>query len=190
MTQNSSSMDVFDPDSAEARAVAEQEAEMIARGEPLETKKPMNFYGFGASAKTFMLPDGIQYIEYKPMNSGMRDEYEHRTQRDISVHSASKKMNMRLDPAKERAALLEISITGWNLLKPNKNGELVQHPFSQPALREFLRMVDPSIVMDLETEIRRANKWLVGDASLEDLYEQREALEAEIAEMEGIQGED
>lgn len=183
-------MDVFDPDSAEERAVAEQEQELIARGEPTTVQKPINFYSFGSQTQTFMLPDGIQYIEYKPMTSGMRDDYEHRTQRKISVHQASKKMDMNLDPAKERQALLEISVVGWNLLKPNKDGELVPHPFSAPALREFLRMVDPAIVMELEQEIRKANKWLIGDASLEDLYEQRDALEAEIAEMEGIAGED
>lgn len=182
-------MDVFDPDSPEARAIAEQEREMVARGEPTEAKKPINFYSFGSEAKTFMLPDGVQYLEYKPMTSGMRDEFEHRTQRRISVHQASKKMDMSLDPAKERQALLEISVVGWNLLKPNKDGELVPHPFSQPALREFLRMVDPSIVMDLEMEIRKSNKWLIGDSSLEDLYEQRDAILAEIEEMEAVEGE-
>lgn len=169
--------------------MAEQERELIARGEPTQVQKPINFYSFGSQTQTFMLPDGIQYIEYKPMTSGMRDDYEHRTQRKISVHQASKKMDMNLDPAKERQALLEISVVGWSLFKPNKDGELVPHPFSAPALREFLRMVDPSIVMELEQEIRKANKWLIGDASLEDLYEQREALEAEIAEMENIAGE-
>lgn len=162
---------------------------MVARGEPTEVPKPINFFSFGTETKTFMLPDGIQYIEYKPMTSGMRDEFEHRTQRKISVHQARKTMDMNLDPAKERQALLEISITGWSLFKPNKDGDLVPHPFSAPALREFLRLVDPSIVMDLEVEIRKANKWLVGDANLEDLYEQRDALEAEIAEMEAVQGE-
>lgn len=188
MTQNSS-VETFEPDSAEARAIAHQEQELAARGEPLKADKPINFFSFGDKVETFMLPDGIQYLEFKPMNSGMRDDFEHRTQRSISVHQASKKMDMQLDPAKERQALLEISVVGWNLLKPNKNGELVPHPFSQPALREFLRMVDPSIVMDLENAVRKANKWLVGDSSLADLYEQRDAIEQEIAELESVEGE-
>ena len=183
-------MEAFDHDSSEARAIAQQEQEMTARGETLQVDQPMNFFSFGDKVETFMLPDGIQYLEFKPMNSGMRDDFEHRTQRSISVHQASKKMDMRLDPAKERQALLEISVTGWHLLKPNKNGELVPHPFSQPALREFLRMVDPSIVMELEDAVRKANKWLVGNASLSDLYEQRDALEQEIADMEALEGED
>lgn len=190
MTQNPSSMDVFDPDSAESKAIAEQEAELAARGEPLTQKQPMNLYGFGSSVEQYMLPDGIQYLEYKALNSGERNDFEQRTQRNISVHQASKRMDMRLDPVKERQVLLELSVVGWNVYKPNKDGDLVPHPFSKPALNEFLRMVDPGIVVDLEQTVRRANKWLIGDSTLEDLYEQREALEAEIAELEESAGED
>lgn len=189
MMENASAMDTFDPDSAESRAIAQQEAELVAQGKPTVADKPMNFYGFGSSTEQFMLPDGIQYLEYKILNSGERNEFEQKTQRRISVHQASKKMDMNLDPVKEREVLLSLSVVGWHLFKPNKDGELVPHPFSKPALNEFLRVIDPAIVVDLEQTVRKANKWMMGDSVLEDLYEQREALEAEIAELEAIEGE-
>lgn len=176
----------FDPSTDEGQAIERQNQDLASRGEAVETKKPLNLFGFGTENKFYYFPDNVQYIEYKVMNSGMRDEYEKRTSREVRIQNVSKDMKLRLDPAADRAAILEISIVGWNVLQADGVTPL---PFSKGALREFLKAIDPSYTVELEMQIRKDNPWLMGDTDLADLYEQRDALEEQIREAEAVQGE-
>lgn len=176
----------FDSDTAEGQAIERQNQDLVSRGESIEATKPINLFGFGTQTKHYYFPDDVQYIEYKVMNSGMRDEYEKRTSREVRIQNVSKDMKLRLDPAADRAAILEVSIVGWNILQEDGVTSL---PFSKSALRDFLKAIDPSYTVELEMQIRKDNPWLMGDTDLTDLYEQRDALEEQIREAEAVKGE-
>ena len=182
MTQDTTA---FDPNTEEGQAIERQNQELVANGQSVETKKPINLFGFGTETKRYFFPDDVQYIEYKPMNSGMRDEYEKRTAREVKIQNVSRDMKLNLNPAADRAAILEISITDWHILRADGT----PMPFSKAALRELLAALDPSYTVELEMQIRKDNPWLMGDTDLKDLYEQRDALDEQIREAEAVQGE-
>lgn len=182
MTQDTTA---FDPSTPEGQAIERQNQDLVAEGKPTETKKPINLFGFGTETKQYFFPDDVQYIEYRPMNSGMRDEYEKRTAREVKIQNVSRDMKLNLNPAADRAAILEISITGWYILDGDGN----PLPFTKAALRDLLSVLDPTYTVELEMQIREDNPWLMGDTDVKDLYAQRDALDEQIREAEAVQGE-
>lgn len=181
----------FDPsNAAAAQALAAQQADAVAAGEPIATRKRRNHWRFDAAAERFVLDEETgEHIEFVPMDGGKKAEYERRTARDVWMQTGGEKsMRMSLDPAKDREALLETSITGWFLERP-EGENWVPVPFSKAALREWLRIADPEVITELEMAVRKANPWLLNEQSLEDLKSARDELDEQIKAKESLEGE-
>lgn len=184
----------FDPrDTTEATALAEQNAQAREHGEPVATRKRKNNWRFDAAPERFDVDKEFgEYIEYRPMDGGMKAEFERRTAQDMWVQTGGRQnMRMSLDNARNREALLEISISGWYLEKPsNQNPDIWESvAFTKSNLRQWLNHADPTLLTELESEIRKANPWMLNEQSLEDLESARDELEEQIKAKRDLEGE-
>lgn len=187
----------FDPtDEVEVRALAAQNAAARAAGEPTVTRKRRNHWRFDAAPERFILDKETgEYVEFTPMDGGRKTEYERRTSRDIYMQTGGKQnMRMSLDPARDREALLEGSITDWHIERPEVDKATgvetwVPVPYNKANLREWLRVADPEDLTELEIAIRKANPWLLNEQSLDDLKEARDELDEQIRAKEDLEGE-
>lgn len=186
----------FDPsDEVEVAALKQQNADLAAAGEPLVTRKRRNHWRFDAAPERFTLDDETgEYVEFTPMNGGSKTEFERRTSRDIYMQTGGKQsMRMSLDPARDREALMECSITDWHIERPEPaagGGEAwVPVPFNKANLRDWLKFADPEDLAELEAAIRKANPWLLNEQNLEDLYAARDEIEEQIRAKEDLEGE-
>jgi hypothetical protein len=80
---------------------------------------------------------------------------------------------MKMDSGAERHALIQACAVGWNVVRGEN--ELVK--FDKHTLESFLNAIDPRLVEALEVKIRKANPWLLGDMSVEDIDKEIENLQ-------------
>lgn len=130
-----------------------------------------DYWGFEGDAQKWFFPDGKQYIEFKRLNEGEKTRFQQQTNRDITLERQSGNARVKMDPASERHALIEASVTGWNL---RRGGEDV--PFSKGSpgsnLGQWLQVANPVHVERLEFEIRKANPWLQAEMTVEEIDKQ------------------
>jgi hypothetical protein len=131
----------------------------------------VDYFGF-SQEETYYLPDGEQYFKFRVMNEGDKSQFQRRTQRDVVVERQSGNARMKMDQAQERHELIRTCVTGWNLYR---GGQPIQ--YNERALKDFLELADPKIVEGLETAIRKANPWLLGEMSSEDIRKEIDNLE-------------
>jgi hypothetical protein len=130
-----------------------------------DTDRPVqqDYFGFQATEK-FHLPDGLSWIEFRVMNEGDKLKFQKKTGRDINIDRRSGDARIKMDPGTERHELIITCCVNWNL---TRNGELV--PFGDRSIRDFLELANPRVVEDLEKAIRKANPWLLGEMTVEDI---------------------
>jgi len=129
-----------------------------------------DYFGFQATER-FIFPDGLTYIEFQVMNEGQKLKFQKATGRDI-VLQRSGDARMRMDPGTERHELIKTCVTNWNL---TRGGQLV--PLNPRTMDDFLKLANPRIVEELEKAIRKANPWLLGEMTSEDIQKQIDDLE-------------
>lgn len=149
--------------------------ESVAETQPVEQA---DYFGFGGEDR-FLFPDGVSFIDFRVMNEGQRKKFQTLTKRDVVMERRTGDTRVGLDPAEERHALLRAACVGWNL---KRGGRTV--PFNERALLDFLEFADPRLIDKLEAAIRKANPWLVGEASSEEIKEQIKQLEEMLVEAE------
>lgn len=142
-----------------------------------------DYWNFSKSER-FMFPDGKQWIDFQVMNEGQKSDYQRATNRDITINRKSGNATLRNDIADERHALIKTSVTGWNL---RKDGNWIG--FDKRTLESWLQFANPSLIEDLEVEIRKANPWLQGEMTVEDIDKEidrlRELREETVKREEG-----
>jgi hypothetical protein len=145
----------------------------------------VDYFGF-AEEHEWYLPDGRQFFTFKVMNEGDKAKFQRKTQRDVIVERQSGNARMKVDQADERHQLIQTCVTGWNLYR---GGQPV--PFTERNLRDWLDLANPKIVEDLEREIRKANPWLLGEMTSEDIQKEIDNLQEMLkTQLEREQGED
>jgi len=130
----------------------------------------VDYWGTDETAK-HMLPDGKQYFIIQVMNEGQKTEYQSKNRVDVTMTRGGNSQ-IKMDPGKERHALIETSVTGWNLYK---GGEAIL--FSKQMLRKWLETAPVALVEKLEMAIRKANPWIQGDMTADMIREQIEELQ-------------
>lgn len=154
---------------------AQAELDAAAAGVPTtETPQYDDYWGFDERQQWFF-PDGKQFIEFKIMNEGDRSRYQKLVNRDIAVSRATGDAKIKLDQAEERKALLESSVTGWNLYR---QGSPVPFAIGSPGatFEQWLAAANPKLVDDLEFAIRKANPWLQAEMSVEEIDKEMDRL--------------
>lgn len=134
-----------------------------------------NYWGFNATDK-FFFPDGITFIEHKVMNEGDKVRFQKATGRDITL-SRQGDAKLKLDAGAERHTLIKTVIVSWNLIRDDGMGNPEPVPCDDRNQNAWLSVADPRIVEDLEVAIRKANPWLIGELTVEELEKQKEEIE-------------
>jgi len=131
----------------------------------------VDYFGFARSLRHY-LPDNITWVEFEVMNEGKKSKFQKATQRSLTIKKGSGDASTSLDQAAERHALILESLTDWNL---KRRGSSI--PFNKgQALRDFLELADPQVIEGIELAIRKANPWLLGEMSSEDIQQQIDEL--------------
>jgi hypothetical protein len=139
---------------------------------PSEPQHQQNdYFGFDRIER-YTLPDGVSYIEFKPMNEGAKKAYQDKTSKDLVLERTSGNARMSVLQGSERHELIRSSVTGWNL---KRGGQPVQ--FNKVNLGDFLALADPRVIEGLEKAIRKANPWLLAEMSSEDIQKEIDNLE-------------
>jgi hypothetical protein len=158
-----------------------------AAGVPQTEQVFENYYGF-SQTHIFELPDGVQFIEFQTLSEGGKAKFQEETSSDITLRRSTGDASIRATPSRERHALLTASVTGWHMLRP-KPGAVP--PFTRANMQpvtfskgtpgsefeKWLQVADPKLIERLETAIRKANPWLLGEMKSEDIKEEIARLE-------------
>lgn len=129
-----------------------------------------DYFGFD-DVRTVSLPDGESYVEHKVFTEGERRSYLNKINREVTIKKGGD-ATIQTAGGDARHALLETAVCGWNLLKDGK-----EFSFSRPNLRTFLDAASPRIIDLVERDIQKANPWLMGEMTVEDIEEEIQNLE-------------
>ena len=144
------------------------------------TKEPEQVDYFGTDETfRFVFPDGITYVEHKTLTEGDRRKFLKATSKGVKVEKNTGDTFIPLDPGGQRIELLKIAIIDWNMVS---KGQTVA--FSSSALDRFINSANPSLIEDIEEEIRNHNRWLLDDLTAEDIKEEIERLQDMLEEVE------
>lgn len=150
----------------------------------------VDYFGFDDTERYF-LPDGRQYIEFKPLTEGGRAKYEAATSRDIRFNRRTDDAAIKMDAGAERRALIEASVVGWSVARVRTIGNEKRWepvPFSKGSpgstLSQWLDQTNPRLVNELVREIRRANSWMAEDMTSEMIREEIKRLEEMLQQAE------
>lgn len=146
-----------------------------------------NYFGFETTEKYF-LPDGKQWIAFKPMNEGARALYETKTQKDITLNRRNDDAKIRVNAAEDRHALIRESVCDWFLVQKDvSTSEWRQIPFSGGpggTFNQWLQRANPKIVNELHRAIQNANSWMIAEQDPEQIKEEIERLQKMLVEAE------
>ena len=140
-----------------------------AQGNTDAQGQQQDYFGFDRTEKYF-LPDGVSYIEFKPMNEGKKKQFQDKTSRDLVLKRGGD-ASMSVLQGTERHELIHASCVDWNL---TRGGRPV--PFNKVNLGDFLTLADPRVIEGLEKAIRKANPWLLAEMKSEDIQKEIDNL--------------
>lgn len=143
-----------------------------------------NYFGFEETVKHF-LPDGKQWIAFKPLNEGERAQYEAKTQRDISFNRKTDDAKISINASSDRHALIMQSVCDWHMVQRTPTGEWVAVAFTKGSggvFAQWLSRANPKIVNDLYAAIQRANPWMMNEMTTEMIEEEIKRLEELLSE--------
>lgn len=181
MTQPIFDPNSLDPEFAEQREahVAATERAMVAAGQIVETKPEFeDYYSFSDRVKWYF-PDGVHYIEFEPMTEGARRKYQTRTASVLTMNRASGDSKIGLNVARDREALLEVSVKDWYMHRRDGMGNWVEVRFDDKnyGFKAWTLIANPKFIESLERAIRKANPWMASEMSVEDIDTEIERLQ-------------
>lgn len=144
-------------------------------GEQIEERVYVDTFSFIHEEEYVIPRTGGQTIKFMRMNEGKKSEFQRRTNQDIRIQRTTGDAKMRVDAASERHILIELSVTGWTLVRYNSHPGIErweQVRFNEKSLAQWLANADPTIIQGLEKEIRSKNDWMVAEDSEEAIEEQ------------------
>lgn len=140
-------------------------------GNDTPANQQQDYFGFDRT-ETYHLPDGVSWIEFKPMNEGEKKKFQDKTSKDLVLERNSGNARMTVLQGSERHELIKSSIKAWNLKRGGKD-----IPCNSVNIGDFLTLADPLIIEGLEKAIRKANPWLLAEMSSEDIQKEIDNLE-------------
>ncbi len=166
----------YDPDTDSVREAHVRSTEQAMReaGQPIEEKIGFEDYFTYEETKRWYFPDGKQYIEYQPMTEGDRRRYQSKTMTTMSLNRASGDSKIGINVARDREALLDISVKNWYMVR---NGNEIPFTDRQFGWQRWVTIANPKLIEDLEKEIRKANPWMQADMDLEEVDAEIKRLE-------------
>lgn len=173
MTQAAPDFNTFNPEHEEARAayVASTEQAMIASGVPVEEKVEFVDYFTFDETQRWYFPDGKHYVEFKAMTEGDRRKYQSKTMTTMTMNRASGDSKIGINVARDREALLDISVTGWFMERRDGMGNIVPVEFTDRnhGWKAWSEKANPKFIEDIEKAIRKANPWMQADLDIDEV---------------------
>lgn len=154
-----------------------------------------DYFGFDEIKKHF-LPDGKQWIAFKPMNEGARAKYEAKTSRDIKFNRRTDDAAIRVNTADDRHEVILASVCDWHMVRRTVNG---WEPVAFDAggkvtpggtFAQWMAKADPKLINDLHQAIVRANPWMTSEMTVEMVDEELARLtqlRSELVEREAAE---
>ena len=151
--------------------------EKIVAGENYE-----NYWGVDETFK-FMLPDGKQYFEIKPMNEGAKSKFQKTTNKGVRMNQRTQDATIDVDPANERHTLIKESVVSYHIMQKDLAGNWTEYPCPsvedsrfRRSLEQLLEQFNPKAIQDLEFFIRTKNPWMQADMDVEQIDEEIDRL--------------
>lgn len=164
----------------EVRAAREAKQAELAAGSGGRTTDNVRADYFGAPDRhRVTLPDGVSWVEHQGFNEGAKRKFLNSVNKDVKLDRVAKTATVKLAGGDDRYNLLKLVICDWDIYR---NGQPFQ--YSAKNLETFLNEASTEIVDLIEADVREKNPWLDGEASVEDLKAERDALDERIAEAE------
>jgi len=185
--------DDFKPDPMGFGDEAQQRADHEAQQHGVQTVTKVRRSYWGTEDVTYKwyfpdqedIPEGErQFILYKKMNEGERSKYQKEVSDPVLVHRGSGDARMKVDPARDRAALIRNAVCGWNLWRGNSPTN-----YNDTQFDLWYKNADPEWIDELDKRIRKVNKWIRNEMSLKDAREERDRLIDLVKELEDAEEE-
>lgn len=152
--------------------------EPVVAGESYE-----NYWGVDETFK-FMLPDGKQYFEIKPMNEGAKSKFQKITNKGVRMNQRTQDATIDVDPANERHTLIKESVVSYHIMQRMPDSTWEEYPCPSPddsrfrrSLEQMLDAFNPKAIQDLEFFIRTKNPWMQADMDVEQIDEELDRLQ-------------
>lgn len=145
---------------------------------PRDLRPRADYFG-KPTVTTVMLPDGVSFIQHSKLNEGGKRQYLNAVNRDIRISQRTQEAHLKLAPGDDRAQLLKVAITGWDL---TFEGQPLA--FNPHNLKRVLEEFPPEVLDEVEKSVRVVNPWLTGDVTIEAIDEQIAQLEELRAQRE------
>lgn len=131
---------------------------------------------FGTDERyTLTLPDGEQCITHRKLTEGDRKKLQDTGY--LSMKRGSDEMSMPIRIGTERHTLLKLALVDWNLVGTDGRPA----PFNEHNMAKFLRSADPDIITMVEDDIRKHNKFLMLQGTVEDVEKEIDRLNEQLA---------
>lgn len=194
MTQ-AQDFNTFDPEKVAEREayVKRTEEAMIAAGAPVEEKIEFIDYFTFEEKQRWYFPDGKHYVEFQAMTEGDRRKYQSKTMTTMTMNRASGDSKIGINVARDREALLDISVTGWFMERRDGLGNIVEVNFNDKnnGWKAWSEKANPKFIEDIEKAIRQANPWMQADLDIEEIDNEIDRLQTLRNELRDRQlGED
>lgn len=161
------------------------DAPQVPSNEPVEGVIYENYWGVDETFK-FMLPDGKQYFEIRPMDEGAKVRFQKLTNKAVRMNQRTEEASFDIDPAEERHTLIKQSVVSYNIMQRGPNNTWEPYPCPpesdsrfRRSLEQLLEHFNPKIVQDLEFFIREKNPWMQANMDIEE-------IDTEIARLETL----
>ena len=147
------------------------------------TEAPFEDYWGVQETFRFVLPDGQQFFEIKPMDEGGKTRFQKRTNKGIRMNQRTQDAHLDVDPADERHTLIQESVVNWRIMQKGPDGSWSEYPCPadngrrKTAITNLLEKFNPKVVQDLEFFIRKNNPWMQADMDVEAIEEEISRLE-------------
>jgi hypothetical protein len=143
-----------------------------------------DYWGVNETFK-FMLPDGKQFFEVRPLDEGGKSRFQKKTNKGLRLNQRTQDAHIDVDPSDERHTLIKESVVSFFIMQKDPiTGAFSQlpcppdpesRPFKQ-ALDSILTKFNPKAIQDLEFFIRTKNPWLQADMTIEQIEEEEDRL--------------
>jgi hypothetical protein len=151
--------------------------------DPVEGVVYENYWGVDETFK-FILPDGVQYFEVRPMDEGAKVKFQKLTNKAVRMNQRTEEASFDIDPAEERHTLIKQSVVSYHIMQKGPNN--VWEPYPCPpasdtrfrrSLEQLLEHFNPKVIQDLEFFIRTKNPWMQADMDLDEIDKEIGRLE-------------
>lgn len=149
----------------------------------VEYDAPFEDYWGTQEVHRFLLPDGKQYFDIKPMDEGGKTRFQKKTNKGVRVNQRSQDAHLDLDPADERHTLIKESVVSFKIMQKGADGQWSEFPCPpegdsrlKSSIEKLLEKFNPKVIQDLEFFIRTKNPWMQADMDIEEIDKEIDRL--------------